>query len=107
MGLAGACLQGAVRFSLGSGNTPAEVETVLQMLPPIVTRLRQHASGSIRRTAATLMQELGVMPFVIEAVLNHAEPNRMKRIYQKHKYRAEMRDAWLRLGAYLESLHAK
>jgi cysteine desulfurase len=53
MGLEGPGLRGAVRFSLGSGNTLAEVETVLRMLPPIVTRLRQHAGGSIRRTAMT------------------------------------------------------
>jgi cysteine desulfurase len=53
MGLSGAWLQGAVRFSLGSGNTPEEVEAVVRMLPPIVSRLRQHASGSVRRTTAT------------------------------------------------------
>jgi cysteine desulfurase len=49
MGLADEWLQGAVRFSLGSGNTPAEVDAVLHMLPPIVARLRQHTSGSIRQ----------------------------------------------------------
>jgi cysteine desulfurase len=49
MGLSEEWLQGAVRFSLGAGNTPAEVDTVLQMLPSIVARLRQHASGSVRQ----------------------------------------------------------
>jgi cysteine desulfurase len=53
MGLSGECLQGAVRFSLGAGNTLAEVESVLQMLPLIVTRLRQHARGSVRQTTMT------------------------------------------------------
>ncbi len=53
------------------------------------------------------MQQLGVLPPVIEAVLNHVEPNRMKRIYQHHKYRDEMRGAWLRLGAHLEKLMRK
>jgi cysteine desulfurase len=52
MGLADAWLQGAVRFSLGSGNTSAEIDAVLHMLPPIVARLRQHTSGSVR--SATL-----------------------------------------------------
>jgi len=52
MGLADAWLQGAVRFSLGSGNTSAEIDAVLHMLPPMVARLRQHASGSVR--SATL-----------------------------------------------------
>ena len=49
MGLADEWLQGAVRFSLGSGNTLTEVETVLHMLPPIVARLRQHTGGSVRQ----------------------------------------------------------
>jgi cysteine desulfurase len=53
MGLADEWLQGAVRFSLGSGNTPAEVDTVLHMLPPIVARLRQHSRGSVRQATLT------------------------------------------------------
>lgn len=54
MGLAGEWLQGAVRFSFGSGNTRAEVDAVLRMLPPIVARLRQHNSrGSVRQATLT------------------------------------------------------
>jgi cysteine desulfurase len=53
MGLNDEWLQGAVRFSLGSGNTPAEVDAVLHMLPPIVSRLRQHTSGSVRQGTMT------------------------------------------------------
>jgi cysteine desulfurase len=53
MGLADEWLQGAVRFSLGSGNTLAEVDTVLHMLPPMVARLRQHSRGSVRQSAMT------------------------------------------------------
>jgi cysteine desulfurase len=53
MGLSDEWRQGAVRLSLGSGNTLEEVESVLQMLPPIVARLRQHASGSVRQAAMT------------------------------------------------------
>jgi cysteine desulfurase len=53
MGLADEWLQGAVRFSLGSGNTLTEVDTVLHMLPPIVARLRQHTRGSVRHTTTT------------------------------------------------------
>jgi cysteine desulfurase len=53
MGLADEWLQGAVRFSLGSGNTLAEVDAVLHMLPPIVARLRQHTSGSVRPATMT------------------------------------------------------
>ncbi len=35
----------------------------------------------LRRTAATLLQEIHVLRPVIEAVLNHIEPNLMKLIY--------------------------
>jgi cysteine desulfurase len=56
MGLPSEWVRGAVRFSLGAGNTLQEVETVLQMLPPVVARLRQHAQGSVRATAPAPMQ---------------------------------------------------
>ncbi|HSF33176.1 MAG TPA: cysteine desulfurase family protein [Candidatus Tectomicrobia bacterium] len=53
MGLADGWLQGAIRFSLGSGNTLGEVDTVLHILPPIVARLRQHTGGSVRQATRT------------------------------------------------------
>ena len=52
MGLPAEWLQGAVRFSLGCGNTPEEVDQLVQILPSIVARLRQHSSGSIRQATA-------------------------------------------------------
>lgn len=58
----------------------------------------------LRRTAATQMGELGVMPDVIEHCLNHTEPNRMKRIYQRQEFRAEQANAWHILGEHLELL---
>ena len=53
MGLADEWLHGAVRFSLGSGNTLAEVDAVLRMLPPTVARLRQYTRGSVRQATMT------------------------------------------------------
>ncbi|CAM2192468.1 Site-specific integrase [Paraburkholderia kururiensis] len=58
----------------------------------------------LRRTAATLMQSIGVLPAVIDKCMNHREQNRMKRIYQRYPYTAEKRDAWQLLGARLEQL---
>lgn len=55
----------------------------------------------LRRTGATLMTMLGVLPEVAERCLNHAEENRIKRIYQRYSYLPEMRDAWHRLGTHL------
>ncbi|MGX7001953.1 tyrosine-type recombinase/integrase [Caballeronia sp. KNU42] len=58
----------------------------------------------LRRSSATLMQKLGILPPVIEACLNHVEPNRMKRVYQHHDYEVEQREAWTALGQKLKAL---
>jgi integrase len=58
----------------------------------------------LRRTGATLMGALGVQSEVIERCLNHKEQNTLKRIYQRHDYRAEMRHAWRLLGERLDLL---
>ncbi len=58
----------------------------------------------LRRTGATLMTALGVLPEVAEKCLNHAEESRVKRTYQRHSYDAEKREAWRRLGERLELL---
>ena len=58
----------------------------------------------LRRTGATLMGKLGVLPEIDERCLNHTEQNALKRIYQRHDYREEMRAAWNLLGARLDLL---
>jgi integrase len=58
----------------------------------------------LRRTGATLMTALGVLPEVAERCLNHTEDNKMKRIYQRHSYAVEMASAWKTLGEHLEIL---
>lgn len=52
----------------------------------------------LRRTGATLMTRLGVLPEVAERCLNHTEENKVKRIYQRHSYDSEMKSAWNLLG---------
>ncbi|MCV2358873.1 site-specific integrase [Paucibacter sp. TC2R-5] len=61
----------------------------------------------LRRTGATLMADLGALPDVIERCLNHTEESKIKRIYQRAKYEAPMKDAWRLLGERLELLSAK
>jgi integrase len=61
----------------------------------------------LRRTGATLMAELGVLPDVIERCLNHTEQTKVKRIYQRAQYEAPMREAWQKLGERLELLKNK
>lgn len=61
----------------------------------------------LRRTGATLMAELGVLPDVIERCLNHTEQTKVKRIYQRAQYETPMREAWQRLGDRLALLADK
>lgn len=58
----------------------------------------------LRRTSATLLQSLGVVPAVIERCLNHVPGARLVRVYQRYDYRPERREALTKLGAYLQSL---
>jgi integrase len=58
----------------------------------------------LRRTGATLMTALGVLPEVAERCLNHTEENKVKRTYQRHSYAKEMAEAWTVLGQHLEWL---
>ena len=82
---------------------------------PLSKRTRRHAEAlvlpggawtphDLRRTAATLMQELGVLPSVIEKCLNHTEPALVRRTYQRAEYIPERREAFARLGEHLERL---
>ncbi len=58
----------------------------------------------LRRTGATLMVSLGVLPEVAERCLNHTEQSRIRRIYQRHGYENEMKAAWETLGCYLSTV---
>ena len=58
----------------------------------------------LRRTGATLLQTVGVDQHVIERMMNHAEQNRMQRIYQQHDYADEQREGWTNLGILLDQL---
>lgn len=58
----------------------------------------------LRRTGATIMTALGVLPEVADRCLNHTEENKLKRIYQHHTYAKEMAAAWSLLGERLELL---
>jgi integrase len=55
----------------------------------------------LRRTGATMMTALGVLPEVAERCLNHTEEKKVKRIYQRHSYNKEMAKAWSALGERL------
>ena len=58
----------------------------------------------LRRSAATLMTALGVLPNIADKCLNHKDQNRMQRTYQHHNYDNEKKIAWKLLGDRLELL---
>lgn len=61
----------------------------------------------LRRTAATMMQALGVNPDVIDRCQNHVlSGSRVRRHYLQHDYADEKREAWKILGSKIESILA-
>ena len=74
-----------------------------QRLPTSIRDWRLH---DLRRTAATMMAELGVLPHIIEAVLNHVSGHRagVAGIYNRARYQDEMRAALQRWADYVDSL---
>jgi integrase len=60
-----------------------------------------------RRSAATHLGELGVLPHVIEQILNHQSGHRagVAGIYQRSKYQDQVRAALQTWGTYVERLN--
>ena len=53
----------------------------------------------MRRTGATIMQSLGVLPDIIDRCQNHILiGNKIRKHYQFYLYKEEMREAWKKLG---------
>ena len=61
----------------------------------------------LRRTCASGMQKLGVIPAVIDAALNHKESKGVTGIYQRYDYAKEIADAWAKWGKHLTNLRAQ
>jgi len=59
----------------------------------------------MRRSGATMMQELGINPAVIDKCQNHAVSGiKVTKIYQRYSYKKEMKEAWELLGSELEKI---
>jgi integrase len=82
-------------WSIGKANLDAKLNGM--------TEWRLH---DLRRTAATMMAELGVLPHVIEAVLNHVSGHKsgVAGIYNRARYQDEMRSALQRWADRLTTL---
>lgn len=62
----------------------------------------------LRRTAATMLQALGVSLDVIDRCQNHVMPgSKIRRHYMHHDYADEKRDAWCKLGARIDAILAE
>ncbi|WP_137891140.1 site-specific integrase [Ramlibacter sp. 2FC] len=62
----------------------------------------------LRRTAATMMQALGVGLDVIDRCQNHVMPgSKVRRHYMHHDYADEKRDAWRKLGERIDAILAE
>jgi integrase len=82
--------------AITSATTTCEVPT----MRPVVAPWRLH---DLRRSAATHMAELGILPHIIEAVLNHHSGHKsgVAGIYNRARYTDEMRLALQRWADYL------
>ena len=71
------------QHAIEKGESPEEIEHL------------QWTLHDLRRTAATRMAELGILPHVVERVLNHVSGTfgRVAGIYNRFQYVDEMRDA--------------
>jgi integrase len=69
-------------------------------------RLPDWRLHDLRRSCATGLAELGVLPHIIEAILNHVSGHRagVAGIYNRARYEGEMRDALDRWARYVEGL---
>ncbi|AWM80609.1 hypothetical protein DKL61_09750 [Gammaproteobacteria bacterium ESL0073] len=57
----------------------------------------------LRRTGATLMQKLKVDPMIIDRCQNHiTHASKVRRHYQLYDYADEKKEAWFKLGEYLD-----
>ncbi len=78
------------------------------------TKLIQAASGTddwhrhdLRRTAATLLGEMGELPDIIEAALNHAATHSpIAATYNRARYRPQVATALQRLADALDAIEA-
>jgi integrase len=75
--------------------------------PEKVRPMKPWTLHDLRRTAATGMAALGIMPNVIDRVLHHSRKRRgIIAVYDRHEYAAERRDALLRWAAKVDAIVA-
>ncbi|CAG5011215.1 Tyrosine recombinase XerC [Dyadobacter sp. CECT 9275] len=56
----------------------------------------------LRRTTATVMQELGIMPYIVKKCLNQKIEDKIVETYQRAQLKRQQQDAFKKMGAFLE-----
>lgn len=84
---------------LPEGKKPTNGRTV--QTQSLLVGNEQWRTHDLRRSGATLMQQLGVPTEVSERCLNHVEGNKIKAIYHHYDYEKEMKRAWYLLSETL------
>jgi integrase len=85
----------------------ARILAARKLVDPNAKPLTHWTLHDLRRTAATAMADrLGVLPHVVEAILNHISGHRagVAGVYNRARYEAEMRTALGRWSAYISNL---
>jgi integrase len=93
-------------FGMGEGGYSgwSDAKAALDLrLSPKIAEWRLH---DLRRSAATIMGELGVLPHIIEAILNHVSGHRagVAGIYNRARYEIGMRDGLQRWADWIDGL---
>ena len=65
---------------------------------------REWTPHDLRRTGATMMQELKVPRDIINLCQNHIIGSKVDRSYLHHKYEDEKQEAWFKLGCRIEEV---
>ncbi len=93
-------------FSRAKNRIDAAMLEIARQGDPEAAEIPHWTFHDLRRTAASGMAGLGVAPHVIEATLNHASGTirGVARVYNRHSYSAEKREALKAWGRHVERL---
>ena len=96
--------QGGYIFTTTSGLRPVSGFSKMKARTDNLARINGWRLHDLRRTARTGLAELGVPEIIAEKVLNHSPQNILTRIYDRHEYSDEKRDALERWAKRLREI---
>ncbi|MGO9060072.1 MAG: tyrosine-type recombinase/integrase [Candidatus Binataceae bacterium] len=87
------------------GGGEVKITNVSDWFKPLLARagIEDAVFHDLRRTAATMMNKIGIDPIVVERILNHVQGG-VAAVYNRHTYDAEKRRALLRWERELDTI---